>query len=421
MALVLCMTASALATDVVTETDHVWAYKTLVKDATCSDPPTYQYTCTICGMKKVVEEGTTNGQHQWGEWVTDSAASCTTSGQRHRQCLLNPHHNETQTIPALGHDLQWKVTVAATCTSSGTRVQYCARCGQTFETQTIPQTDHSWGPWTTIRQATCTEPGEQSHTCTICGTVQNAPFGSALGHNWGAWQVITAASCTGTGTRTRVCQRNAAHTETEVIPANGHNWGPWVVTKQATFWEDGERTRTCTVCGKTETEKIPSIIYPNATVCAFGPRLKESNLYPSYSDKWYMFTPFDASMNGSQTYELVAADSVIVGDVTINIRDGFLTIDYSLKGGDAIRINLEFFTVLNRIADLSQYEPEGLMQLKLNRNTAYNLYEKWGGDTRLVLYFCSRCSLSKSPAFRSLQYNSSAHKALLSTMLSLMD
>lgn len=430
LVLALCLSASAMAmgiengyttTDTVVETDHVWSYKVLLKDANCSEPPTYQYTCSICGAKKTQQEGTTNGQHQWGEWVVDVAATCTTTGQRHRQCLLNVHHTEQQTVAALNHNLQWRTTVPATCTTTGLREQYCTRCGEIVATETIPASSHNWGAWTIIKEPTCTEPGQQVHTCSVCGTTETGVYGAALGHLWGNWQVITAATCTSSGSRTRVCQRNAAHVENEVIPASGHNWGPWIVTKQASFWEDGERTRTCTICGLTEKEKIPSITYPNATVCAFGPRLKESNLYPNYSDKWYMFTPFDASMNGSQTFELVAADQVIVGDVTITIRDGFLTVDYNLKGGDAIRITLEFFTVLNRIADLSQYEPEALMQYKINRNQAINLYERFGGDTRLVLYFCSRCSLTKSPAFRSLQYNSSAHKALLSTMYALMD
>jgi hypothetical protein len=133
------------------------------------------------------------------------------------------------------------------------------------------------------------------------------------------------------------------------------------------------------------------------------------------------FTVVDASLNGTQTYELVAADSVIVGDVTLTIRDGYLTIDYTLKGGDAIRVNLEFFTVLNRINDLSTYEPESLMSMKINRNQAINLNEMFPGDTHLVLYFCSRCSVRNNPAFRSLAYNSTPHRALLSQMMALMD
>ncbi|MBR0408933.1 MAG: hypothetical protein IJI53_12920 [Clostridia bacterium] len=421
LTLALCFAASASAGEVHVS-DHVWVYTRNISGATCSNPPINLYTCSLCGATEERREGATDpNAHIWGEWIIDTAASCVTSGTRHRQCQLNVHHTQEDTIQAYGHSQAERVVQVATCTTTGLREIYCPRCGQVLSTEVIPATDHNWGPWTTIKQPTCFEAGEQTHTCTNCGKVENAPYGATLGHNWGPWTVITAATCEGTGQRTRVCQRDASHVENEIIAALGHNWGPWVVTKQANFWEDGERTRTCTVCGKVQTEKIPSTTYPNATLCAFGPRLKESNLYPNYSDKWYMFTPFDASMNGVQTYELVAADQVIVGSVTLTIRDGYLTIDYDLKGGDAIRVTLEFFTVLNRIADINQYEPEGLMQIKLNRNQPINLAEKFGGDTHLVLYFCSRCSLTKSPAFTSLQYNSSAHKALLSTMYALMD
>ena len=431
LSLALCLTASAMATvvgtttyggtDVITETDHVWGSKILVKDANCSDPPTYQYTCTICGLTKVQQEGATNGQHQWGEWVVDSQATCVTAGSRHRQCALNVHHTEQQTVPALGHALEWRVTVAATCTSTGIREQYCTRCGQVITTEVIPMGNHVWGPWTTIKEPTCFEAGQQTHTCTVCGNTETAPYGSALGHNWGPWQVTVAATCDSNGSRTRVCQRDSSHVETEVIPSPGHQWTAWKRVKEPTFWEKGREERYCTVCGKQEFRELDTITYPNATLCAFGPRLKESNLYPNYSDKWYMFTPFDASLNGTQTYELVAADSVIVGDVTLTIRDGYLTIDYTLKGGDAIRVNLEFFTVLNRINDLSTYEPESLMSMKINRNQAINLNEMFPGDTHLVLYFCSRCSVRNNPAFRSLAYNSTPHRALLSQMMALMD
>jgi hypothetical protein len=427
LTLVLCLAASASAAIVETTstthvTDHVWVYTRNLSGPNCSNPSINLYTCSLCGATEERREGATDpNAHIWGEWVVDTAASCTTSGRRHRQCTLNVHHTQEDTVKALGHALAERIIVAATCTTTGQREQYCTRCGEVISRETIPMTDHNWGPWTTIKQPTCFEAGEQTHTCTICGTVQNAPYGAALGHNWGPWNVTIAATCDSNGSRTRVCQRDASHVETEVIPSPGHQWTPWTRTKEPTFWDEGEEQRHCTVCGKVETRKLGTITYPNATVCAFGPRLKESNLYPNYSDKWYMFTPFDASMNGSQTFELVAADSVIVGDVTLNIRDGYLTIDYTLKGGDAIRINLEFFTVLNRIGDLSSYEPEGLMAMKINRNTPINLYEKFGSDTHLVLYFCSRCTLRNSPAFRSLAYNSSAHRALLSTMMALMD
>ena len=436
LALALCLSVSAMATviegttstttyttgtDVITETDHIWAYKTLVKDATCSEPPTYQYTCTICGAKKNVVEGTTNGQHQWGEWIIDSQATCITSGARHRQCLLNVHHTEQQTIAALGHDLQWRITVQPTCTSPGTRVQYCTRCNQEFATETIPQSDHNWGPWTTIKQPTCLEAGQQTHTCQTCGTTQTAPFGSALGHNWGAWQVITAATCETSGTRTRVCLRDASHVENEIIPCPGHQWTAWRRVKEPTFWEKGREERNCTVCGKVESRELDTIIWNQAVMCAFGPRLNETNQYHTYFDKWYMFTPFDASMNGAQTYELVVSDSLIVGDVTLNIRDGYLTIDYNLKGGDAINVTLEFFTVLNRIGDLASFEPEGLMYMKVNRNQPINLAEQFPGDTHLVLYFCSRVSVRNHPAFKSLQYRSTVHQNLLSQMMLILD
>ena len=278
LAMLLCLSAAAFASE--THIDEcTWVY---LRDepATCIKGPVRIYQCSVCGRTKEETMGDPDlNNHAWGEWVMDSMATCTTAGQRHRQCARSVHHTQKEVVPALSHDLQWRVKVAATCTNTGLREQYCARCGQIIDTQIIPVGDHVWGPWTTLREPTCTEPGEQAHTCTVCGTTQNAPYGSALGHLWGQWQVITPATCESSGSRTRVCQRNASHVENEIIPCPGHKWTDWKIIKQPTFWEKGERERHCTVCGLSQTEYLDTERW-SATVCSFGPELRESNLYP---------------------------------------------------------------------------------------------------------------------------------------------
>ena len=134
-----------------------------------------------------------------------------------------------------------------------------------------------------------------------------------------------------------------------------------------------------------------------------------------------MFTPFDASKDGVQTYELVASNMYIVGNLTLTIRDGYLTVDYKLADTSKFDITLEFFTVLNRINDLTQYEPETLQALRMNKNQPINLAETFGDDTNLVLYFCSRCNYTYSSRYTSLNYNSAVHQRLVNSMLALMD
>ena len=77
--------------------------------------------------------------------------------------------------------------------------------------------------------------------------------------------------------------------------------------------------------------------------------------------------------------------------------------------------------MLNRIGDLTKYEPEDLLSMRMSRNQPINLAEKFGDDTSLVLYFCSRCDYTYSAKYQSLAYNSTAHQRLLGTMLYLMD
>ena len=45
----------------------------------------------------------------------------------------------------------------------------------------------------------------------------------------------------------------------EIRDAKGHTFGDWTVTKEAAVNIDGEKHRACSVCGHTETEKIPAL------------------------------------------------------------------------------------------------------------------------------------------------------------------
>ena len=47
--------------------------------------------------------------------------------------------------------------------------------------------------------------------------------------------------------------------EQETIPATGHSFGEWVVSKEPTFYKDGVKTKSCSVCGDSESERIPML------------------------------------------------------------------------------------------------------------------------------------------------------------------
>lgn len=291
---VIASSSTVSANNNTVETEHIWGNRTVLKNADCSNPTQVQYSCTVCGTMKVEEEGSPDpSAHQWSEWAINTSATCSTTGVRHRQCLLSVHHTESQIIPALGHDPTWKVTQEATVSSDGRRSQVCSRCGETLATETIPRLSgggsvtsapqmsqattppvptsvpsqsqsntrctHSWNNRTMTRPANCSVPAQFQYICDWCGMVRTQEEGSldSTAHTWGNWNTLSEATCTATGTQERFCINNANHRETQAIPALGHHTS-WKVTREATSTQTGLREKICTRCETVfETEEIP--------------------------------------------------------------------------------------------------------------------------------------------------------------------
>ena len=386
LALLAAMMCPSVVSSETEHTDHVWdpSTRTRTKPATCSEPAWYTYTCSLCGAtKSPLPEGNPDPDaHDWDEWTTKEA-TCTEAGYKERTCKYNVHHKQHIDLPATGHD--WdsgKVTTEATCTTPGEKTYTCKHDSSHTRTEPIPATGHDWDSGKVTTEATCTTPGEKIYTC------QNDP----------------------------------SHTKKETIPATGHKWDSGKILKQPTLTEEGEKLYTCqNDPSHTRIEKLGVLVMNNNTVCAFGPRLRDVNLYPYNTDVWYMFTPFDASKEGRQTFELVASNMYIVGTLTIDIQNGAMTVDYKLADTSKFDITLEFFTVLSKLDDIHNYEPEDLMDLRMTTRRPINLQDTFGDDRNLVLYFCSRASYTYNDKFKSLDYNSQAHQKLVRQMLEIMD
>ena len=180
-------------------------------------------------------------EHVFGEWVVIKDATCTEDGSRERECTICGE-KETETLPALGHDMIHTEAKDATCTEDG-NIEYwkCSRCGGTFsdEAGTTPVSEEdivieALGHdlvHTEAKDATCTETGNIEYwTCSRCGEMFSDEAGT-----------------------TPVEEKDA------VIAAKGHSYGDWVVTKEATRTEAGSREKVCSVCGDKITEVIPRI------------------------------------------------------------------------------------------------------------------------------------------------------------------
>ena len=390
--------------------------------------------CTNGGYKDVLclRCGDTNRQtteklgHLWGEWQEVEAPTCTKKGLAKRVCKrAGCNAEETKDINMIPHNwTEWAQTEAPTCAKVGKAERHCTYGCGTKETKDIDKLPHNWTDWVETTKATCTTPGVEERHCTNGCGAQETRNTKALDHDWTEWEITKKPTCDEPGERKHSCKRNGCDAvETEKIPARQHDWGPWIVDKKPTYTEEGEQHRECSNCHEVQREKIPKRTYANNTMCAMGPRLRDVDLSPNpNSEMWYMFTPVDVFMDGVQVYDLVASNLYTVGTMTVTIKDGFMTVEYELNDNVNIDVELEFYTVVSSMSELSEYEPEKLLSYRLPVGQPINLEEKFGDDTNLVIYFCSRIDYKFNPTtMHSLIYDSLKNQKLIKHMLSLMD
>ena len=198
------------------------------KAPTCKDAGlTDGKKCSVCGETLVAqEEIPATGEHTWGDWIVDKAATDTEDGAKHRDCSVCGDR-EDAIIPNLSHTHSYEseVTTAPGCETKGVKTFTCG-CGDSY-TEEIP----------------------------------------ATGHAWNAGEVTTAPGCETKGEKTFTCQNDASHTYTEEIPATGHAYDEGVVTKEATYGHKGTKTFTCqNDASHTKTEDIAQLtLADNAT------------------------------------------------------------------------------------------------------------------------------------------------------------
>ena len=115
--------------------------------------------------------------HTYGAWEQTLAPSCTAEGSEKRVCSVCGDE-ETRSVEALGHDMQFTAENAATCEAAGNVAYYhCNRCNLNFTDEkgstaidnvTIAKPDHNMTYHAAV-PVTCTEGGNIEYwSCSIC-------------------------------------------------------------------------------------------------------------------------------------------------------------------------------------------------------------------------------------------------------------
>lgn len=120
---------------------------------------------------------TVNNGHSFGGWLIRQEATCTETGVEYHVCSVCGYE-ETQPVPALGHDYadEWTIDKEPTCTEPGSKSRHCSRCDAVSDVTRIPASGHQWGEWITEKDPSITEDGLEYRLCSECGEREERPI-----------------------------------------------------------------------------------------------------------------------------------------------------------------------------------------------------------------------------------------------------
>ena len=138
---------------------------------TCTTNETNYYHCTSCGADWSAEEGEEMLGHVLNMInYSITPATCTEDGWEYNACTREGcDYEETNEIPALGHNMVFVETVDATCTEGGYDLYRCDRegCGEE-EHRNETEAGHDY-EMTPGDPSTCQTEGFEYFVCSICG------------------------------------------------------------------------------------------------------------------------------------------------------------------------------------------------------------------------------------------------------------
>ncbi len=184
--------------EILAATGHSFGDWQVTKEATCAEPGSEEWGCTVCNYTEEREIAASG--HTFGEWTVTKAATWDEEGLRERICVRCPV-KETEVLKELSeghvHEFTGAVTTTkeATCTEEGSKIIACKtpECDATM-TVSLPPTGHYAGEWETAKAATCSQTGKSVQKCSRCDAVVAEKTIAMKDHNYGEWEVVTRAT-----------------------------------------------------------------------------------------------------------------------------------------------------------------------------------------------------------------------------------
>lgn len=170
----------------------------------------------------------------------------------------------------------------------------------------------------------------------------------------------------------------------------------------------------------------------NNTATSFGPHFRDTT--PGLTDLWYMYTPLDLTKQGRSTYELVASNMYVLGEVYVDVYGDTVTVTYHNfydgKGGNTETAK-EFLGIYHSYQDV-QIPNDTPLKAYNNPPTnfrfgvPFSIQYDLQGDTRVLMLVRNVVDYWRFPRptdteLRRIWENSPENTALRSDMMRIMD
>ncbi|MEE1505258.1 MAG: leucine-rich repeat protein [Acutalibacteraceae bacterium] len=338
-----CSKCSDVKTEEISSLGHIYSTKfTVDVEATCYAEGSKSYHCTNDGCESKTEITVIPTlEHEYGDWVIDTPATCEKCGSRHKTCINCPD-TVTETIVSTGHsESDWIIGEEAKCGVAGYEYKVCTVCGNETERKELPALEHDFsGEWITTVPATCQTTGQKYTVCKNCSaecwgsipvdknnhanvvidkaieptcTSDGLTEGShcsectkvivkqqvvpALGHTSSDWIVDVVATCSSVGSKYKECTVCHEKLDSEVVPVIPHKYSNWETINEPTCAVDGLKRGVCS-CGDTVDKVIP----------AYG---------HTYSSEWTIDKVATCTENGSKSHHCINKGCDSKSDVTV--------------------------------------------------------------------------------------------------------
>ncbi len=355
--------------------------------ATCEEDGVTTFTCQNEGCGNTYTKPIEKLGHAYDGGVETTPATCEEEGVKTFTCQ-NEGCGDTYTKPIkkLGHKYdKGVVTTLPTCEEEGVKTFTCQNDATHQYTEPVKKLGHKYDKGVVTTEPTCKEEGVKTFTCQNDASHQYTEPVKKLPHKYDKGVVTTQPTCTEAGVRTYTCG-GCGDTYTKPVKALGHDWGKWIETRPATEDADGEKEHTCKVCQTVETKVISRYTWYVMYACSEGIRFRD--MENPITDRWYMFTPIDLSVEGAQTFDLIAGNIHKVGTVTVLVQDGHVSVSYELVDPVHMHVTDEFLTFLPTLNGMTELDVETMTGYAYGESI--NIAETFGEDTKILLLMRNR-------------------------------